>query len=225
MLELNPKALHPTHPHPCPHPRSQVAEWRQLAAVAALVRYAEDPQWVGIEWTDGPPLTIYVTPAREALLAALLDATQVRGAWARGGGAVAGRNCDRLFCLGRGGNILLPLRGAHAPPCPCASPQAAAGRAIALLPQPTGPGEVILSGRAKSITSAAVAVDAELEKVCMGQLHGAARDFVASGAPALPLAVLAAAGLTGGEAVGGGVDEGVSAAQSDAGSEADREWG
>ncbi|GAB4814092.1 hypothetical protein N2152v2_001138 [Parachlorella kessleri] len=54
----------------------EVAEWRQLAAVAAVVRYAEDPQWLAVEWTDGAPTAVYLTPAREALLAALLDAAQ-----------------------------------------------------------------------------------------------------------------------------------------------------
>ena len=42
----------------------QVAEWRQLAAVAALVRFAEDPQWLAVEWADGTPAATYVTPAR-----------------------------------------------------------------------------------------------------------------------------------------------------------------
>lgn len=42
----------------------EVAEWRQLAAVAALVRFSEDPQWLAVEWADGTPATTYVTPAR-----------------------------------------------------------------------------------------------------------------------------------------------------------------
>ena len=41
-----------------------MAEWRQLAAVAALVRFAEDPQWLAVEFTDGTPAATYVTPAR-----------------------------------------------------------------------------------------------------------------------------------------------------------------
>lgn len=53
-----------------------MAEWRQLAAVAALVRFAEDPQWLAVEWAEGTPATTYVTPARDALLAALVDAAQ-----------------------------------------------------------------------------------------------------------------------------------------------------
>ena len=48
---------------PCGGP-SQVAEWRQLALVASLVRFAEDPQWLTVEWADGTPASTYVTPAR-----------------------------------------------------------------------------------------------------------------------------------------------------------------
>ena len=54
----------------------EVAEWRQLPAVAALVRYSEDSQWLGVEWSDGASISIYVTPARDALLAGLLYAVQ-----------------------------------------------------------------------------------------------------------------------------------------------------
>jgi hypothetical protein len=43
---------------------AQVAEWRQLALVASLVRFAEDPQWLAVEWADGTPAGTYVTPAR-----------------------------------------------------------------------------------------------------------------------------------------------------------------
>lgn len=45
-------------------PGSQVAEWRQLPAIAALVRFVEDPQWLAVEWADGTPTATYVTPAR-----------------------------------------------------------------------------------------------------------------------------------------------------------------
>lgn len=54
----------------------EVAEWRQFPAVAALIRYADDPQWLGIEWSDGSTRSIYVTPARESLLAGLLYTAQ-----------------------------------------------------------------------------------------------------------------------------------------------------
>jgi DNAJ protein RME-8 N-terminal len=57
----------------------QVALRHQLSDVAALVRYARRPQWLGIEWASGGPPALYVTPARDALAAALLDAAQVRG--------------------------------------------------------------------------------------------------------------------------------------------------
>lgn len=57
----------------------EVAERRQLAALAAVVRFAAEPTWLGLEWTDGAPASMYVLPGRDALLAALLDAAQVRG--------------------------------------------------------------------------------------------------------------------------------------------------
>lgn len=50
-----------------------------LTNVAALVRFAEDPKLLGIEWVDGSGPRQYVTPAREQLLACLLDAAQVGG--------------------------------------------------------------------------------------------------------------------------------------------------
>lgn len=50
---------------------------RPLGDVAALVRFAQRPQWLGIEWAGGGPPALYVTPARDALAVALLDAAQV----------------------------------------------------------------------------------------------------------------------------------------------------
>jgi len=55
----------------------EVAERQQLAQLAALVRFIDQPQWLALEWTDGAPPTMYITPAREAFLTALLDAAQV----------------------------------------------------------------------------------------------------------------------------------------------------
>lgn len=54
----------------------EVAERRQLAALAAVVRFAAEPTWLGLEWTDGAPAAMYILPARDELLAALLDAAQ-----------------------------------------------------------------------------------------------------------------------------------------------------
>ena len=54
----------------------EVAERRQLAALAAVVRFAAEPTWLGLEWTDGAPAAMYILPGRDALLAALLDAAQ-----------------------------------------------------------------------------------------------------------------------------------------------------
>ena len=58
----------------------EVAERRHLAALAAVVRFAVEPTWLGLEWTDGAPAAMYILPGRDALLAALLDAAQVRRA-------------------------------------------------------------------------------------------------------------------------------------------------
>ena len=55
----------------------EVAERRQLQAAAALVRFQNDPQLLGVEWTDGMPASEYKIAARDDLLAALLNATQV----------------------------------------------------------------------------------------------------------------------------------------------------
>ena len=55
----------------------EVAERRQLAGLAAAVRFAADPQWLALEWADGSASSLYVTPSRDALLATLLDAAQV----------------------------------------------------------------------------------------------------------------------------------------------------
>ena len=55
----------------------EVAERRQLAQLAALVRFIDQPQWLGLKWGDEGPPTMYITPAREAVLTALLDTAQV----------------------------------------------------------------------------------------------------------------------------------------------------
>ena len=55
----------------------EVAERRHLAALAAVVRFAAEPTWLGLEWIDGAMATMYILPGRDALLAALLDAAQV----------------------------------------------------------------------------------------------------------------------------------------------------
>ena len=55
----------------------EVAERRQLPLLAALVRFVDQPQWLALEWSDGAPPSMYITPARENLLTALLDTAQV----------------------------------------------------------------------------------------------------------------------------------------------------
>jgi DnaJ family protein C protein 13 len=49
---------------------------RPLTAVAALVRFADDPKLLAVEWEDGAPPCQFVTPARDAVLTALLGAAQ-----------------------------------------------------------------------------------------------------------------------------------------------------
>jgi DnaJ family protein C protein 13 len=49
---------------------------RPLTAVAALVRFADDPKLLAVEWEDGALPCQFVTPARDAVLAALLGAAQ-----------------------------------------------------------------------------------------------------------------------------------------------------
>jgi hypothetical protein len=49
---------------------------RPLNAVAAVVRFADDPKLLAVEWEDGAPPCQFVTPARDAVLAALLSAAQ-----------------------------------------------------------------------------------------------------------------------------------------------------
>lgn len=56
----------------------EVADRRPLAALAAIVRFSDEPQWLALEWTDGAAPTMYITPSRDALLTAILDAAQVR---------------------------------------------------------------------------------------------------------------------------------------------------
>lgn len=54
----------------------EIVEWRLLPTIACIIRYADEPQWLGIEWADGAERCIYITPARDTLLTALLYASQ-----------------------------------------------------------------------------------------------------------------------------------------------------
>lgn len=55
----------------------EIADRRHLPALSAVIRFPEDPQWLGVEWADGSPLAIYVTPARDAVISAIIDAAQM----------------------------------------------------------------------------------------------------------------------------------------------------
>lgn len=57
-----------------------VVSSRPLGKVAALVRFVDDPKLMAVEWSDGSRPTLFTSVARDAILAALLDAAQVRTA-------------------------------------------------------------------------------------------------------------------------------------------------
>jgi DnaJ family protein C protein 13 len=63
----------------------EVLRRRPLANLAALVRFSEDARLLGIEWDDGAAPVQYMTPARDAVLACIMDAAQVRAAGGGGG--------------------------------------------------------------------------------------------------------------------------------------------
>lgn len=55
----------------------EVAEWRSLASIAAIVRFVEEPQWLAFEWLDGTPSSMFISAARDAIVSATLDVAQV----------------------------------------------------------------------------------------------------------------------------------------------------
>lgn len=55
----------------------EVVRHQPLTSLAAIVRFWEEPQWLGLEWTSGSPATLYALPGRDALLTATLHAAQV----------------------------------------------------------------------------------------------------------------------------------------------------
>lgn len=52
---------------------------RPLSAVAALVRFAEEPQMFAVEFNDGCPIHVYSSTSRDGLLAAVRDIVQTEG--------------------------------------------------------------------------------------------------------------------------------------------------
>ncbi len=54
--------------------------------------------------------------------------------------------------------------------------QTAAGRPIAVLPQPTSPGDVVQSGGALSAITGPIDTDAEIERMAVSQLSAAAKE-------------------------------------------------
>lgn len=56
----------------------EVSERLLLGSVCSIVRFLDEPQKLGIEWSDGTPPTLYISPSRDAIVAAILDACQVQ---------------------------------------------------------------------------------------------------------------------------------------------------
>jgi hypothetical protein len=73
-----------------------VVSSRPLGKVAALVRFVDDPKLMAVEWSEGSRPTMFTSVARDAILAALLDAAQVRAGVCIGSAQQAGR----VACLG-----------------------------------------------------------------------------------------------------------------------------
>ena len=224
----------------------------QLASVAALVRFSEDPQWLAVEWADGTPAATYVTPARCGAGPRCWLAC-AGGAWTlclrprkpavwierRVGACCCSREPlpgePHMFAWCHA--LLVSVQPDSTPMAPaCRSDallaavldaaQAAAGRPVPVLCQPTAPGEPVLAQRGQAAGVPAVASpDAELDKLCLLQLNAAAKEFLAAGGGAASLAALALAGLASasaaaaaagvgapepGAAAGGGADDGAS---------------
>lgn len=56
--------------------RFVLAHVKECVIMCDLAVISQDPRLLGVEWQEGPP-SLYVTPARDAVLAAVLDAAQV----------------------------------------------------------------------------------------------------------------------------------------------------
>lgn len=67
----------------CHVQRRYVSQHINTAAASPLfrhaARFADDPKLLAVEWEDGVPPSQFVTPARDAVLAALLGAAQAAG--------------------------------------------------------------------------------------------------------------------------------------------------
>ncbi|KAK9807966.1 hypothetical protein WJX73_008492 [Symbiochloris irregularis] len=85
----------------------EVAEWRSLASIAAIVRFVEEPQWLAFEWLDGTPPSMFISAARDAILTATLDIAQ----------GVAGRCIPVLPQHTFPGDVVVS-GDAHPPPSP-----------------------------------------------------------------------------------------------------------
>lgn len=55
----------------------ELSDRKTLGAISALVRFMDEPQKLGIEWKDGNAPSLFVSPARDDILAAILDVAQV----------------------------------------------------------------------------------------------------------------------------------------------------
>ena len=183
----------------------EVAERRQMAGLAALVRFGDEPQWLGLEWADGSATSVYMSTARDALLATLLDAAQVCNGIlhihnpcifmmliARGHDAESGSPTSRsVGCTYDAHSTPSCTASSRTHPISSSSDkkyrtnlpvsdlvctQTAAGRPIAVLPQMTSPGDVVQSGGALSAITGPTDTDAEIERMAVSQLSSAAKE-------------------------------------------------
>ena len=178
----------------------EVAERRPLAGVAALVRFLDEPQCLALEWTDGALPAVYLSPARESLLAAVLDAAQVGHLNVPFGPLLTVFGCHLLaMCRERSlYHICMPALMMPAMPAlvniaphfqkvgPLAAKvnftaiQVAAGRPIPVLPHPVPAGFTILANRPEPGVSLPVHFDPELEKLTLAHLGAACKEASAA---------------------------------------------
>ncbi|KAL2651546.1 hypothetical protein R1flu_019674 [Riccia fluitans] len=81
---------------------------RPLSAVAAVVRFGEEPQMFALEFSDGCPIHVYTSTSRDSLLAAVKDMIQSEGR----------RPLPVLPRLTMSGHYLDPPHGRFIPPPP-----------------------------------------------------------------------------------------------------------
>jgi len=144
-----------------------VARRHPLAAAAAVVRFAHDPKLLAVEWADGAPPSVYACPARDGVVAAILDAAQ----------QAARRPIPVLPGLTAPGDVVAAAAAAGAAP-PSSAPSSAAGTAQSW----GGAGAPAASPYSHS---PATSLDLDLQRLYCAELNGRARDMLAATAAAV----------------------------------------